>query len=62
MSDVNGKEILAIQDFCSFLMNLAIYMDYTRAMVVAWVPSHRGVIFLLFDMVLRMWQKKPIYW
>ena len=62
MSDVNRKEILSVQYICSFLIDLAIYMEYARGMVPAWVPSHRRIMFPLFEVVLRMWQKKPVYW
>ena len=61
MSYINGKEIVAIQDLCRLIMNLEIYKKDARARIITWVPSDWAVIFLLFDMILRVGQNDFMY-
>ena len=43
-------------------MDLTVYSKDARTMIFAWVPLHWAIIFLLFDMVLRVRQKESINW
>ena len=61
MSYINGKEIVAIQNLCRLRMNLTIHEKDARARIITWVPSDWGVIFLLFDMILRVGQNEFVY-
>lgn len=62
MFDVYCKEVFTVEYLCGLLMDLTVYSKDARTMILTWVPPHRGIIFLLFDMVLRVRQKESIYW